>query len=450
MFKRFTNACVKLMGRYLPDAFLFAIILTIIVFVAGIFVTGQTPVDMVNHWYRGFWSLLAFAMQMALVAVLGSTMANAPVIRKALRSIALAAKTPGNAVFLTCFIGAIASWLNWGFGLVVGALLAREMAKNIRGCDYRLLVAAGYSGFVVWHGGFAGSIPLTLATGGAALETVTQGVVTEAIPISQTIFSPLNLSISVILVLGLPIIMRAIRPKGDEVVELDPALLEDIEITTKPILVPADRVEQSKIVWGITVVLGFSAIVIYFINRGFNLDLNIVNFIFLFTGILLHGSLRRYIDAISEAAKTAAGVLLQFPFYAGIQGMMTGASPEGMSLAIAMSNMFVSFSTEVTFPLFTFLSAGIVNFFVPSGGGQWAVQAPVMMPAGQALGVDPATTGMAIAWGDAWTNMVQPFWALPALAIAKLSARDIMGYCVITLLVSGVVICGAFLINGLM
>ena len=122
----------------------------------------------------------------------------------------------------------------------------------------------------------------------------------------------------------------------------------------------------------------------------------------------------------------------------------------GQSLASVISNFFVSIATEVTFPLFTFLSAGIVNFFVPSGGGQWAVQGPIMMPAGKALGVDPAITGMAIAWGDAWTNMIQPFWALPALGIAGLSARDIMGYCIITLLFTALVVCGGFLIVGLL
>ncbi len=449
MFKRFTNGCVKLMSRYLPDAFLFAIILTFVVFFGGVFATGQTPVAMVNHWYKGFWSLLAFAMQMSFVVVSGSAMAQAPVIKNALRSIAIAAKTPTRAIIFTGLIAAAACWLNWGFGLVVAALIAKEMAKYVKGCDYRLLVATGYSGFIVWHGGFSASIPLTLAGGGAGVEAVTRGVVTAAIPITETIFSPVNIAISLILGLGLPFVMLAMKPKAGEVVEVDPALLVDDEIPAKPINVPADKIEQSKIVWALTVILGYAAVVLYFFNRGFNLDLNIVNVIFLFTGILLHGSLRRYIDAISLAISNAAGVLLQFPFYAGIMGMMTGLNGDGSSLAIIMSNMFASFSTEVTFPLFTFLSAGIVNFFVPSGGGQWAVQAPVMMPAGQALGVSPATTALAIAWGDAWTNMVQPFWALPVLAIAKLSARDIMGYCVITLLVSGVVICGAFLVNGL-
>jgi len=193
--------------------------------------------------------------------------------------------------------------------------------------------------------------------------------------------------------------------------------------------------------------MGFVYIIYNFTKVGLNLSLDFVNFIFMYVGILLHGTLRRYIDAINEAAKSAGGIILQFPFYAGIMGMMTGANPEtGISLAGVISTAFVSISNQTTFPLFTFWSAGIVNFFVPSGGGQWAVQAPIMMPAGAAIGVDPAKTAMAIAWGDAWTNMIQPFWALPALSIAGLSAKDIMGYCVITLLFSGIVISAGFII----
>lgn len=182
-------------------------------------------------------------------------------------------------------------------------------------------------------------------------------------------------------------------------------------------------------------------------NNGFNLTLDIVNTIFLVLGLLAHKTPINYVHAIADATKGTAGIILQFPFYAGIMALMTFA-PNGVSLASVISTFFVSISTRVTFPLFSFLSAGIVNFFVPSGGGQWAVQGPIMMPAGLELGVDPSLTGMAIAWGDAWTNMIQPFWALPALGIAGLSARDIMGYCVIALLFSGIVVCGCFLLAG--
>jgi short-chain fatty acids transporter len=178
-----------------------------------------------------------------------------------------------------------------------------------------------------------------------------------------------------------------------------------------------------------------------------------VNLIFLTLGLIFYGRPILYVKAIAKAAREAGPILLQFPFYAGIQGIMVGATAvaaggTGLSMAGVISSGFASIATQITFPLFTFLSAGIVNFFIPSGGGQWAVQGPIMMPAGLKLGVDPAVTAMSIAWGDAWTNMIQPFWALPALGVAGLNARNIMGYCVMALLLSGVIICAVFILAG--
>ncbi|MDP3386555.1 MAG: short-chain fatty acid transporter [Eubacteriales bacterium] len=443
MFKKFTNACVTLVNKYLPDPFLFAVILTFIVVLLGLALTGQGPMDMVKHWGNGFWALLAFSMQMVLVLVTGSAMAQAPAIRKVLQTIGSMAKSPTSAVMITVFVATIAFWINWGFGLVIGALLAREMARQVKGVDYRLLVAAGYAAIVVWHGGLSGSIPLTIssATGLGA----TGGALTEAVPISQTVFSYWNLIISAALIAVMPFIFRAMQPDAAHTVVVDPKLLVEPEVKIYSAKTPAEKMENSKILWGLVALMGFAYIVFHFMTKGFDLNLNIVNFIFMFTGILLHGSLRRYIDAVIEAAKGASGIILQFPFYAGIMGMMTGLNADGVSLAGVISNGFVSISTATTFPLFTFWSAGLVNFFVPSGGGQWAVQGPIMMPAGLALGVEPAKTAMAIAYGDAWTNLIQPFWALPALGIAGLGARDIMGYCVVTLLITGVITSLGFL-----
>ncbi|MBN2287500.1 MAG: short-chain fatty acid transporter [Tissierellales bacterium] len=444
MFKKFTNGCVTIVNKYLPDPFLFAVILTFIVFLMGIAFTGQGPVDMIKHWGNGFWALLAFSMQMVLVLVLGSAMAQAPVFKKILKNFASLAKSPGSAILITTFVATVACWINWGFGLIIGALLAKEMARQVKGVDYRLLIASAYSGFIVWHGGLSGSIPLTIAS--ASGLGATAGAVTEPVATSLTIFSPLNLAISVAILVAMPFVTKAMHPTPENTIVVDPSLLKEEAIKEHANITPADKMENSKITWGLTVLMGFGYIVYHFYTKGFDLGLNIVNFIFMFVGILLHGTLRRYIDAIIEAAKGASGIILQFPFYAGIMGMMTGGNVDGVSLAGVISNGFVSISTAKTFPVFTYLSAGIVNFFVPSGGGQWAVQGPIMMPAGQALGVPAAKTAMAIAWGDAWTNMIQPFWALPALGIAGLGARDIMGYCVITLLLGGIITIAGFLI----
>lgn len=441
MFKKLTRGCVNLVQKYLPDPFLFAVILTLIVLIMGMTLTGQGFMAMLGHWNNGFWSLLAFAMQMTLVLVTGHTLANAPIIKRALNRMAKLAKNPLQAIFLVTFVSLIACWINWGFGLVVGALYARQLAKEVRKVDYRLLIASAYSGFLIWHAGFSGSIPLKLATAGDALSNATLGAVVDPISTSQTIFAPFNLIIVAAILFTLPLLNRAMHPAEEDVVAIDPDLLieEEPKKLDKASMTPADKMENSPVLSIIIGLMGVIVAFVYFKNGG-SLNLNIVNFMFLFAGVILHGTPRRFLDAVIEATKGSAGIILQFPFYAGIMGMMTGLSVDGVSLAGLISSGFVNVSNTVTYPLFTFLSAGIVNFFVPSGGGQWAVQAPIMMPAGAELGVPAAKTAMSIAWGDAWTNMIQPFWALPALGIAKLGAKDIMGYCLVDLLYSGVII----------
>ena len=452
MFKKFTNCCVRVVNRWLPDPFLFAIILTIVVFIAAMIGTQQGPLDLIWAWggqgktESGFWSLLAFAMQMALVLVLGSAMASAKVCKRILGAIASLAHNKRSAILITTFVSTICCWLNWGFGLIAGALLAREVAKRVKDVDYPLLIAAAYSGFVIWHAGLSGSIPLQIGAEGG---TEILGISYFA-PTSATIFHPMNLlMVGVILVL-MPFVNYAMHPDADHTIVVDPTLLVDEEERTYKVETPADKIEHSRILWVITLVLGFIYIVYYFVQKGFNLDLNIVNMIFLFLGILLHGDLRKYVDAIGDAAAGAAGILLQFPFYAGIMGLMVAANADGVSLASIIANFFTNISNDITFPMLTFLSAGIINFFVPSGGGQWAVQAPIVMPAATEMGIEYGRSAMAIAWGDQWTNMIQPFWALPALGVAGLSARNIMGYLVIVTIFTGVVACGGFFLWGLL
>ena len=447
------NASTMVMQKFLPDAYIFAVILTIIVFIASLIATKQNFISIVGHWGKGVWSLLAFSMQMVLVLVTGHVLALSPPFKKLLDYLSNIPKTPAQGIALVSIISYTACILNWGFGLIIGAIYAKEIAKKVKAIDYRLLIASAYSGFVLWHAGFSGSVPLVIAGGDLS---ATGGSLTEAVPVSHTLFSSYNIFIVVGMWILLPIINVLMHPKNEEdVFVIDPNLIKD-EAQSKKVskeefknMTPAEKLENSCFVNYILAILGFSYIVYYFVNSAkqgkFDLNLNIVNLIFLMFGVLFHRTPRSLIDAFSEAAKGAAGIILQFPLYAGIMGMMTGASAEGVSLASVISNFFVNISTVKTFPLFTFLSAGIVNLFVPSGGGQWVVQGPIMMPAGLEIGVDPAKTAMCIAYGDSWTNMIQPFWALPALGLAKLGARDIMGYTLIVLIVSGLVIAAGVL-----
>lgn len=446
--------CVKLVQRWLPEPFIFAIILTLVAACLAMPICHQTPIEVVENWGGGVWNLLAFAMQMALVLVCGSTLAAAPAIKRVISSLAGIPKTPASAIALVTGISAIACWLNWGFGLIVGVIFAKEIAKRLAGVDYRLLIASAYSGFVVWHAGLSGSIPLTMATPGEALSKATNGILTEPVPVSQTILDYHNLIIVAVVIVAIVITNSLMHPKND-IICVDPALLEEDssqqinKSTDQQSLTPAQRMENSRVLSWIVALLGFTYLIIHLGFRGGSFDLGSVIMLFLFLGVVLHGTPLAYVRAFGKAATGASGIILQFPFYAGIMGIITGVGASGICFGTVISNACISISTPTTYPLLTFLCAALLNMFVPSGGGHWAIQAPIMFAAGANLGVDPGLTGTAIAWGDAWTNLIQPFWAIPALAIAKLDAKDIMGFCLIDLLITGIIICSGLVIWAL-
>ena len=443
--------CVRLVQRWLPEPFIFAILLTFVAAVVTMPVCHQTPLEIVEHWGGGVWNLLAFAMQMSLVLVCGSALAAAPAINRGIDALARIPKSPAAAIALVTVVSALACWLNWGFGLIIGVVFAKAIARQLAGVDYRLLIASAYSGFVVWHAGLSGSIPLTMATEGE-IGKVTGGMMNLTVPVSQTIFNVHNLVMVLLVIVAITVANTLMHPKKGAVT-VDPSLLADnLESPTiqeSQEKTPAQRLEYSPVLsWAIALLLA-AYVVVKLGFRGGSLDLGTVIMIFLSLGLMLHGSPMAYVRAFGKATTGAAGIILQFPLYAGIMGIITAKGASGLSMGNVIADFCVNNSTPVTYPLITFFFAALLNMFVPSGGGHWAIQAPIMLPAGAALGVADGLTGTAIAWGDAWTNLIQPFWALPALAIAKLSARDIMGYCLVDLLITGVIICGGLVVWAL-
>ena len=441
--------CVRLVQRWLPEPFIFAILLTFVAALVAMPLCHQTPLEVVEHWGGGVWNLLEFAMQMALVLVCGSTLAAAPVIKRAINAMARLPQSAPAAIALVTVVSALSCWLNWGFGLIVGVVFAKAIARQRSDVDYRLLIASAYSGFVVWHAGISGSIPLTMATPGEALAKATNGALIDPVPVAQTILNWHNLVIVLLVIIGITIANTLMHPKRG-ILSIDPALLKDDDnittSTSSSTKTPAQRLEQSKLLsWLVALMLVIYLVIHLGVNDA-SLDLGAVIMIFLALGLVLHPTPVDYVRAFGKATSGAAGIILQFPFYAGIMGIVTGIGVSGISLGGVLAQACIQISNSVTYPLLTFLCAAVLNLFVPSGGGHWAVQAPVMFTAGASLGVDPGLTGMAISWGDAWTNLIQPFWALPALAIARLDARDIMGYCLIDLLVTGVIICAGMLV----
>lgn len=425
-----------------PDPFVLAVLLTFVTFGLGLLFSDLSPVALLEAWQgdAGFFSLLRFAMQMVLMLVTGHALASANVVRRGIARLADLPQTGAQGAALVALVAMSAALLNWGLGLIVGALLARDVGVSCRRrgipAHYPLLVAAGYSGLLCWHGGLSGTAPLKMTTEADVTKFLGPELAAKVPPLAftDTVLSPFNFLATGGLLLLVPALCYALSPKNEGAP--CPAHLAD---ETPPrsssaqageALTIPERLERSRALGFLTVLPLLAASVLWLRAHGIaKLDPDALNLFFLTLGLLLHGSLRAYGTAIGNAAQGAAGIVLQFPFYAGIMGIMR---------ASGMATAFASFlSSSVPASLFlttTFASAGLINLFVPSGGGQWAIQGPIAMEAALRLGVDPALAVLSVAYGDQLTNMLQPFWALPLLAITEVRARDMIGYTAVLML----------------
>jgi short-chain fatty acids transporter len=445
MLNRLASFFVRVVERWMPDPFLFCVLLTAAAYGLALGLTPAAPGDLVSHWYRGLWEILPFAMQMILILLTGYVLASSGPVRRLLVAVASLPKSQGSAVVLLTVTALLVALVNWGVALVASALLAREMARRVPGCDFGFLVAAAYSGFVIWGSGLSSSIALVSATAGSELNFIARYTGVEAAPLGETLLAPVNIALVAASLVAIPPMFRLMMPRGEQVRAVDARLLAEPEQAEpeeeRRFRTPAERLENSRAILFILVALGAAYLAQHFATRGFALDLNVVILLFLVLGMALHQRPRAYVAAFNQSARVAGPLVLQYPLYGGIMGIMLHSG-----LAEAMSRGFVAVSTQLTFPVYAFFSALLVNLFVPSAGGQWAVQGPVMVPAAVELGVSPAVTAMAVAFGDQTSNMLQPFWALPLLAIAGLRIRDIMGYCVMTFLLSTLLSVGALLL----
>jgi short-chain fatty acids transporter len=401
--------------RWVPDPFVLALALTLLTLLAGTALSGSVSLAL-QGWYAGFAStpLLAFALQMCLILVTGQALATSPPVQRMVGTLARWPKTTPSAAALVAFIACVTGLLQWGLGAVVAAFVVREIARSAaedrRPMDVPLLGAAAYTGLAVWHGGLSGSAPLKAAE--AAQFTEGMG---DAIPVSDTLFSPLNLTVSGGLLVLLPALCVALAPKTQTVPAMPGTLLGAHEAQTG---------SHSRGGLGLWVGGAATALVLLGWLRGaLPFDLNSVNLLFLCLALGAHGSVDRFVDAVSDGARGAGAIIVQFPIYFGILGVMKASG-----MIVWLSELMSGLASESSFSLLTFLSAGLVNFFVPSGGGQWALQSDILLSSAAALGLDPGRTVMAFAYGDQWTNLLQPFWALPLLAITGLRAKQIAGY----------------------
>lgn len=454
--------------RWVPDAWIIAVILTILSWFMAFFLSpGFKPAGLpalpaelglqkagtlMVYWGKGFWVLLTFAMQMALIIMTGYIVAVSPPFRRLLNYLAGLPKSPRGSIALMALVSMLLSFLNWGLSIVGSAVFARFMVKKQKGVDYRLLIAAAYLGLgTTWHAGLSASAPLLVATPGHFMEKQL-GV----IPITQTIFNPFNLIVVAIAVAFLTIYTPLLHPKREDTIEADPALMQEEEFKAPQQpkdATPAESLEYKPWINIIIAVLfGLVFFAWYFGDQGTGaavtlqlmlgrINLDTVNLIFLMIGILLHWTPASLLKAAREAGGFIWGVVLQFPFYAGIFGII-----QYSGLQDVIAGWFVAIANPQTYPAIIYWYSGILNYFVPSGGSKWAIEAPYVVQAATALKVPQSLNVLTYAWGDMMTDIIQPFWAIPLLGVAKLNFRDIMGFCLMIFIPYAVLITIALLI----
>jgi short-chain fatty acids transporter len=404
----FSRAAVRLNDwtqRWVPGAFTIAWLLTLIVFVLSWTVGGASFLDSVRYWGDGFWELNLFSMQMCLVMFTGSVVAVSPPSARALAWIAARARTPRQAILLMALLSMLLALFHWGLSIVGSAMLVREIGRRKTGADYRLLVAAAYLGMgTVWHAG-----------------------------LSQTLFAPFNLILAAVTIVLFAIVTPLLHPPADKTIVATPEQLDAIQTFTPPSRPEGEagrtfaaRLEHSRwvnwtfgalaLAWGAT----------YLARPEHPITLNALNFAMLGLAIALHPSAASLVAAAEEAGRLVFGIILQFPLYAGMYGII-----QGSHLAEALAQGFLNVANAKTYPLIVYWYSGIENYFDPSGGSKWAIEAPYILSAGQALHVPAAKVVTAYAWGDMMTDIIQPFWAIPLLAAARLDFRQILGFCMI-------------------
>lgn len=458
MLARLSDRLAAFFRATAPDPFVIAVLITVLTFALALALTDSRPTAILNAWSGasgafgkdGVWRLMAFSMQMCLILVTGAALAESRPVSAMLSSLAALPRNAGQAVALVALVACLLGLLNWGLGLVGGAIIARRvgvsMSRRSIGVHYPLLAAAGYMGLLVWHGGLSGTAPLKVTTQAGLRETLGAAADTLLpIPLTHTIFSPMNLVITGGLLVLIPLAMALMHPLSgargaEQFVDCADAPARGAAPAEPAPFLPRllDETPIANLI--LVALIGWWAWH-YYLPAGVLADVSrsgltrltpdSVNLTMLLLGLILHGTPKRYLAAVDEAVKGCGGIIIQFPLYAGIMSMMESSGLTGV-LAQAISGN----ATASNLPVLTLLAATVVGFFIPSGGAQWAVQGPVAMQSGAALGVDPGTLVMAVAYGDQLANMPQPFWALPLLAITAVKAREIIGYTVIMMVLA--------------
>ncbi len=451
----FTDKYTKAFKYLLPAPFTIAVSLTIITFFIAFFSTrpetenfSSYSIQLLKYWEEGLWNsgLLVFAMQMMLMLVLGHVLALTKPINSIINLAVKSCNNTAKAAALVTLLTVMISLFNWGLGLIFGAIFARKVADATQlklKINYPLIGAAGYSGLMVWHGGLSGSSLAKVAEPGHLRKMMADilseseiALLPEKISYWDTVGSNMNLFVIALLIIILPLAMYWMGKKTKS------TLINITDNETKEELTQLEGAE--KLDHSMLFSLFFGGVLLFYVGYKIIIDYdfsilnfftpNNINLLLLALAIILHKSFYNFLKAIDKAIGGASGILIQFPLYFGIMGIMKSSG-----LVTDISAFFVEVSNETTYPIFTFLSAGLVNVFVPSGGGQWAVQGPIIVQAANDLGISLPKSIMALAYGDQLTNMLQPFWALPILGITGLKAKEILPYTLFLMLIGCVI-----------
>ena len=447
-FNNLSKPFVKLVENFYPDAFIFVIVLSVLTFLLAVFNTDSSIIETFEAWGTGLPKLFTFTAQICIIMITAHALAHTRPVENILSKIGSYPASQIQAYALVTFISGLASLFAWSFGLIVGGIVSKFVAigcakKRIK-IHYPLLVASAYSGYVIWHMGYSSSAALFVSSADHSLINKI-GI----IPVTDTIFNPFNITIAIFTLLIITIVNPLMRPNNDsEINEIDSNVFRftdksDSDDMNKKIRSPAQVIENNRFISFFLAISLLLFIGLIFYKKGFSLDLNIVSWSFLGIGLLLSNSPIHYVKLVNRASITVGPIILQYPFYAGIMGIMADTG-----LINVLAEKISSIATADTLGFYSFLSGGLVNMFIPSGGGQWAVQGPVMIEAANYLNVKPYVIVLGVAYGDQWTNMIQPFWTIPLLAIAGLHMRQIMGYTFVIFLVTGVLYGSAMLYLG--
>lgn len=435
--------------RWIPDPFVFALALTLLVAALSLMLTDAGINQVLEDWYRGFWSLLEFSMQMVLMLATGYAIALSPLFARLTDRLALLAKTPGAVYLLVMVVGGLFSLISWGW-IVLTAILARELAKRVNGIDYAYLVACVYVSMGSWVGGLSSTIPLLLNTEGNFL--IETGVLDDVVPVATTLGSSLNWLYVTAYILTVPLLLWMTRPKdysGRSICDLEQSAHKHEQSVTEEAASHmltgdslSDRLNNGIAMQFIVALAALWYVARHFADNGFDLNLNIMIFLFLSVGLMVHATPMCYVMAMKRACSNVSGIIFQYPFYAGIMGIMmfSGLGP-------LISDWLAGGASVTTLPLLAQLSGAVMNFTIPSAGGEWAVIGPALtetaIKISSSLPPDQvnsfiARIAMATAYGEASTNLLQPFYLLIILPVmgagVSIQARDVLGYLIIPFL----------------